>query len=52
MPLSSFSLLGQTGCASGILVSLSLDLLDSLLWEFLSVPHHVDFSTDLKVGLR
>jgi hypothetical protein len=40
------------GCASEFLDSLPLDLFDRLIWEFLSIPHHVDFSTALKVELR
>jgi hypothetical protein len=39
------------GCMSDFLVSLPLDLHDCLIWEFLSIPHHVDFSTTLRVGL-
>jgi hypothetical protein len=51
MPLSSFNLLGQVDYASNFLTSLPLDLLDILLWEFLPVPHNVDFSATLRVGL-
>jgi hypothetical protein len=51
MPLSSFSLLGQTGCASEFHVSPPLDLFDRLIHEFSSIPHHVDFSATLRVRL-
>jgi hypothetical protein len=37
---------------SVFLVSLSLDLFDHHIQEFLSVPLHVDFSTTLRVGLQ
>jgi hypothetical protein len=40
------------GCLSNFLVSLLLDLLNSLLREFLSLPHHVDFSVTLEVWLQ
>jgi hypothetical protein len=41
VPLSSSSLPGQMGYVNNFLIRLLLDLLDSLVWEFLSVPHHV-----------
>jgi hypothetical protein len=37
---------------SNFLISLLLDLLDSLLREFLSMPHHVDFFATLRVRLQ
>jgi hypothetical protein len=39
------------GYTSNFLFNLSLDLLDCLIQEFLSIPHHVDFSTALRVEL-
>jgi hypothetical protein len=39
------------GCTSDFLFSLPLDLLDCLLWEFLSVLRCVDFSAALRVRL-
>jgi hypothetical protein len=39
------------GYTSNFLISLLLDLFSSLLWEFLSIPHHVDFSSALRVRL-
>jgi hypothetical protein len=52
VPLSSFGLRGQSGCESEFLVSVPLDLFDCLIREFLSVPHHVDFSATFRVRLR
>jgi hypothetical protein len=51
MPLSSFGLSGQAGCASDLYFSLLPDLFDHLVMEFFSVPHHVDFSVVLRVEL-
>jgi hypothetical protein len=51
MPLSSFSLSGQVSGVRRLYVNLLLDLFDRLIQEFLSVPHHVDFSAALGVGL-
>jgi hypothetical protein len=39
------------GCLSNFLISLPQDLLDSLLREFLSLPHHVEFFVSLGVRL-
>jgi hypothetical protein len=52
MPLSSFGLSSQVGCASKLYVSLLLELFDRLIQEFFSIPHHVDFSVALRVRLQ
>jgi hypothetical protein len=51
VPLSPFSIPGQTGCPSNFLLRLLLDLFDGLLRGFISLPHHVDFSVALGVIL-
>jgi hypothetical protein len=51
VPLFSFGLPGQMGYTSNFLISLLLHLLSSLLWEFLFIPHRVDFSAALRIRL-